>query len=186
MITAQQFFLDADHSEIVKQCRLDDGVPVLFGETQLVGQDAGVRRDPLCVPGALGVFPLQGGGQGHDDVLARIELAPEIANSDQRRESSPQLLATDRLRQEVVRPVIERPDLLLGRGQCGEHDDRNGPPLGCRLDPRARFEPVHARHHHVEKNQGRPVLLEQLDRLESVPGDDYVVSPLPEVLFHEL
>ena len=135
---------------------------------------------------ASGILSFQRGGQSHDDVLTRIELGAQIVYAHERRYASSELLAADRLGQEIVRAMIERPDLFLRRSESRQHHDRHPAALGRRLDPRAGLETVHSRHHHVEQDQGGGVLFEQLDRLETISADDHLIAPLPKVLLDEL
>jgi hypothetical protein len=65
-----------------------------------------------------------------------------------------QLALVDRLGQEVVRPDLQRLDLLLVAAG-GHHDDGKVRRLDPLSDHSAHLVPVHAWHHDVEKNEIR-------------------------------
>ena len=140
----------------------------------------------MDVSAAPRVLVLQRGGERHDDVLARVELLPQVADLDERADARAQLVLVDRLVEEVVGAALQSLDLVVGAGQGGEHEDGDGAAARLVLDARAGLVTVHDRHHHVEDDDRRVGPRIELQRLPAVAGDDDLVPPLPEVLFEQL
>ena len=180
---SDQRLRDADHADVVQHRPFDDGLFFVARHAELVAQLRGVVGDALHVPERVRALVLQRAREREDDVLAGVELLAQIANLDQRSDAAAQLFAIDRLVEEIVRAAFERLDLVLGRRERGEHQDRNRSPAGLAFDVVAGFVAVHVRHHHVEDDDRRIVLRIRLESLAAVARENDVVAPAGKVFF---
>ena len=177
---------DADLADVVQHGPLRDRLDLVARHAQFLCKPRRVLRHALHVPGGARVLVLQRRAEGHDDVLAGIELLAEIADLDQRADARAQLVLVDRLVEEVVGAALERLDLVVGVGERGQHQDRQHPPRRFALDPRAGLVAVHVRHHHVEDDDRRVAAGIEGESLASVAGHGHVVAPRREVLLEDL
>jgi len=76
----------------------------------------------------------------------------------------------DGLGQKVIGAALEPLDLVGRLVERRHHDDRDMMGLGRRLDAAAGLEPVHARHHHVEKHDIDPFARQNIERFLAAVG----------------
>ena len=186
LLLGEEVVGDADLADVVQHGPLRDRLDLVARHAELLREARGILGDALHVPGGARVFVLQRRAEGHDDVLAGVELLAEVADLDQRADARAQLVLVDRLVEEVVRAAFQRLDLVVGIGERGEHEDGDHPPGRLALDARAGLVAVHVRHHHVEDDDRRVVLRIELQRFEPIVREDDVITPAPEVFLEEL
>ena len=99
-----------------------------------------------------------------------VVLAQPV-DREMRAHARQQFVRVKRLSHVVHRPKVEPAHNVAGLGFRREEDDRDVTPRRHGFDARAGLEPVHFWHHHVQQDQVRTDLTEDLQGLPAVGGD---------------
>ncbi len=155
---------DADLADVVDDATSKQGVQGHLWHAQSGTEVTRRLTDPLCVLLGERVLGLHSRRKREDHLLGAVERVVQGLQTQGRSDPGDKLHPLDRLGHEVVRARLERAHPIIGLVQGRDHDHRQQPAAGTRLDPPAYLVAVHAGHLDVEKNQVGGFLLDLLER----------------------
>ena len=119
-------------------------------------------------------------------LVAPLQLLLQLADREVRPDAGEHLVRLEGLVDEIHRAELEAPHLLARLRQRREEDDRAVARVRVSLEPGARLEAVHARHHDVEQHQVRHRAGRNREGVAAAAGGEQPVAPPLERLIEDL